>query len=185
MGRALISIIDFETTGLLGKGKPVGITQIGLVRLDAGTLRDFRTASWELDPEIAAEDWWEGTEALTGFSPENVKGRPTFFEVFPSLAEEVRGSEFLTGYNINDYDIPVLVNQLKRYGFETNFPWPPRHIDVMDIVRQVYGKPRKLAEVHQELYGKHDKQGAAHDALGDCHMTADVIMAIGKEHFKT
>ena len=185
----MISIIDFETTGLLKEGSndflaQPGITQIGLVLPD-DKLQETHHINQLVNPDIAAGAWSPEAIKVTGIGPEQVKDAPTLLGVFDTFANAVRGSLYWAGYNTK-FDKGVLWHQLMRYGLEKNFPWPPRDADVMKAVGRalgfVPGKRHdrwKLGDAHLKIVGK--PLEGAHDGLADCRGTAAIMRKLAHE----
>lgn len=184
----MICIYDLETTGLLKKSRSdlPGIIQIAAIKYDwDGTvITEYET---RVDPELPPHDWEKGAIKTTGIGPEDVgKNWPSFFSVFPAFADFVHGCKVLSGYNILGYDDDVLYNNLVRYGFEKNFPWPRLRLDVMDLAKAYHNRAGKrgnksprLGEIYEELF-KEELEGW-HDALNDVRATARVGFEIGKD----
>lgn len=174
----MIIVVDFETTGLIRAGKDIlpGITQIGAVKLDAD-LNEIASFETEVNPELHPEQWEEGAIKLRGIGPGDLDNAPTFFAAFWDFAAFVRGSLIWSGHNINSFDTKVLANQLARYGFAHHFPWPTHHVDTMDLVRNEYGKRKKLGDVYKDITGK--KLEGAHDALNDIRATVVILKKYG------
>jgi DNA polymerase-3 subunit epsilon len=184
----MISVIDFETTGLLDEKsrdflRQPGITQIGLVVLDQD-LNEIAHLDTLINPEIAAGAWSKEAIETTGITPAQVKDAPSFMGIFDTFANAVRGSLYWGGFN-NHFDRGVLWHQLMRYGFEKNFPWPPREIDAMKIANQhINAKGKRgakwnsLTDAYREITGRELKE--AHDALNDVRATAEIIREIGR-----
>lgn len=174
----MITVLDFETTGLVRPGKPLlpGITQIGAIKLDRN-LNEIDSFQMDVNPEIIPSDWEEGAIKLRGIGPGDLDHAPTFFAAFWSLAEFVRGSLVLCGHNINGFDTKVLAGQLERYGFTHHFPWPTHHVDTMDLVVKEYGRRKKLGDVYQDITGKKLKD--SHEALPDVRAAATILCQWG------
>tara|TARA_R110000868_G_scaffold157974_1_gene385616 strand:- start:109 stop:651 length:543 start_codon:yes stop_codon:yes gene_type:complete len=177
-------VVDFETTGLPRGGNDYmvqpGIVQIGAVKIDDTGIGDVFQSL--VNPEKT--DWSERAIEIHGITPERVAREPTFFEVFKGFAEFCRGSETWIGYN-NKFDRDILHWQLQRYGFERNFPWPLKEVDVMQIARRKLAgagkrgnKQWKLIDAYKEVFGKSFE--GAHDALGDCKATAELFIEWNK-----
>lgn len=182
----MILMVDFETTGLLKDGvrdplKQPGITQIGVVKLDHA-LNEIEAWETLVNPEIAEHLWDKKAIEITGLDPAKVAGAPTFFEVLPQFAAISRGARIWSGYNIDGFDTHVLKFQLQRYGYETHFPWPYEHLDVMEMAKRYLQSPKwvKLAVIYEKLFGRQFDN--AHDALSDIRATAEVLRKIGKDH---
>lgn len=185
----MISIIDFETTGLIKEGSndfliQPGITQIGVVVLN-DKLEEIAFIDQLINPDIAAAAWSEEAIKVTGIGPEQVKDAPTLLGVFDTFANAVRGSLYWSGYNTK-FDKSVLWFQLLRYGLEKNFPWPPRDFDMMKAVSRklgtVPGKRHdrwKLGDAYQKIFCK--PLEGAHDGLADCRGTAEIMRHLPNE----
>jgi DNA polymerase III epsilon subunit-like protein len=186
----MILFIDTETTGLL-KPSSDFLVQPGICQLAALRLERYPV----VDPQPGAPEykWLETAEFTSLVNPETkfeeqatkthginsdaVQGSPTFFSLFPSFAEFVLGCDTWAGYNTS-FDKKVLAWQLERYGFERNFPWPPKELDVMKLAKnhmEMQGKrgvkPPTLSEVYENLFGE---SFTAHDALADIKATVRV-----------
>lgn len=187
---AAIVVGDLETTGLLRNGitdplKQPGITQVGLVVLDRD-MNEIDAFESLVNPEIDDKFWEPGAIKITGIGPEKVKDAPTFFEVFHEIADRFFGVRVWSGYNNNGFDTKVLKYQLERYGFDCNFPWPPIHVDVMDLSlhhMEQQGKRGikrpKLAEIYKHLFD--EEFDGAHNALIDVRATVRVLRELGKD----
>lgn len=186
----MICFIDTETTGLTKPGSDFivqpGICQIGAVRLERFPVVDpqpgapeykwLETAEFDalINPETKFE---EQAIKAHGITADRVENAPTFFALFPKFAEFVLGCDTWAGYNIF-FDKKVLAFQLERYGFDRNFPWPPKDIDVMKLAKdhmEMQGKrgtkAPTLSEIYEFLFGESFK---AHDALADIKATVRV-----------
>lgn len=184
----MILFLDTETTGLLKPGNDFivqpGICQIGAVRVGmrrrtgAGETGNEPYVIDEFTSLVNPETKFEEQATKThGINSDMVQGAPTFFSLFPALSEFVLGCDTWAGYN-SKFDKKVLRWQLERYGFELNFPWPMKEIDVMQLARDHMAMQGKrgtksptLGEIYQELFGESFQ---AHDALADIKATVRV-----------
>lgn len=185
----MITFLDFETTGFMKEysqdpeDQP-GIVQIGAVKTDlkGNVIDEFNEL---IDPDLKdPSQWREDAMEVSGIFPENVKGKPTFHTVLPRFARFCLGSIYFVGYNHEKFDNPVLEWQLKRYGFEYNFPWPLFHIDMMPHAAEHFNmlgkqgrKNPKLVEIYEELTGKEMEN--AHNALFDVYGTREIFTQLG------
>ena len=175
-------IVDFETTGLLRDGvsdflAQPGIVQCAVLRFNKGTKTEEFCSF--VNPEMSIEPEAQKTHGIT---LDQVAGAPTFFELFPRLSEFCLGETHWIGYNTK-FDKLVLWHQLCRYGFERNFPWPPREIDVMRLVEaRLNGQGKqgskrwKLTDAYREIIGK--EMEGAHDAMADVRATYEIYMEL-------
>ena len=180
----MIAVIDTETTGLLKDGvtdwlMQPGIVQLGVVMLDPETLEERSSFETAINPELPVQRWEEGAIKTHGISPDDVKNAPTLMGAFGAFAQSIVGATHWAGYNIR-FDKGVIWHQLFRYGFERHFPWPPRDLEVMDLVSKhlgtVPGKRHnrwKLGDAYAKIVGTTFEE--AHDALADVRATAQLL----------
>ena len=82
----------------------------------------------------------EVTTAIHGISDQDVADKPTFKQIAPELIKFI-GDADLAGYNSNKFDVPMLVEEMLRAGF--NFSLKGRHlVDVQNIFHKM--EPRTL-----------------------------------------
>ena len=113
----------------------------------------------------------EFTTAIHGISDADVKDKPTFKELAPSLKEYI-GDADLAGYNSNKFDVPLLVEEFLRAGID--FDLKERHcVDVQNIFHQM--EQRTLVAAYKFYCGK-DLENA-HSAAADTIATYEVLMA--------
>ena len=113
----------------------------------------------------------EMTTAIHGISDADVKDKPTFKELSPSLKEYI-GDADLAGYNSNKFDVPLLVEEFLRAGID--FDLKCRHlVDVQNIFHQM--EQRTLVAAYKVYCGK-DLENA-HSAAADTIATYEVLMA--------
>lgn len=181
----MIIVLDFETTGLLNPDSvdpnmQPGIVQIGAVKYDLAW-NEIGFIDQLINPEAFFQ---EKAQEITGIKPSDVKDKPTFREALPEFAEFFVGCRHLVGFNTN-YDIMVLWYNLLRYGFETRFPWPWKHHDLMKITKDYVNEKGKrdtkyigLAALHNYLFDKgFDK---AHNAVHDARATGRCAAELAK-----
>ena len=104
-----------------------------------------------------------------GISPKDVANKPTFIQVAQKLRDFIGNADF-AGYNSNRFDIPMLMEEFARAGFELDMG-RRRTIDVQRIFYKM--EPRTL-KAALKFYCDKD-HGDAHDALADVRATIDVF----------
>lgn len=183
---------DFETTGLPKRGDDPnmqpGICEVGAVLVDTDDWKDYADDDpladgikaefvRRVNPEIGDDRWEAGAIKVHGIEPRDIANEPSWFTVGEEFAAFAVGAEILSGYNIIDFDNKILEWQLRRYGMMQHFPWPPRHVDLADVVKRsgkYVGKrgPKfpKLVELYADLTGS--PLEGAHGALADVRATA-------------
>lgn len=159
-------IFDLETTGLdLVKDR---IIQISYVKVypDGKETRGNEI----INPEkpISAD-----ITALTGFSNEDVKDKPTFKNIASKLNEEFKGCDF-AGFNSNHFDIPLLAEEFLRAGIDFDFS-KCRLIDIQTIFHKM--ERRNLAAAYKFYCGrKMEDDFEAHRADQDTEATYRVLL---------
>ena len=159
-------IFDLETTGLdLVKDRIIQISYIK-VYPDGKETRGNEI----INPEkpISAD-----ITALTGFSNEDVKDKPTFKNIASKLNEEFKGCDF-AGFNSNHFDIPLLAEEFLRAGIDFDFS-KCRLIDIQTIFHKM--ERRNLAAAYKFYCGrKMEDDFEAHRADQDTEATYRVLL---------
>lgn len=93
---------------------------------------------------------------------------PTFKEI-ASEVEEFIGETALAGYNIDNFDFPILAREFDRAGISKQ--WKNPTIDVMVVYRRFY--PSNLSAVYERMTGKQMKN--AHSAMWDVDATIEIF----------
>ena len=105
-----------------------------------------------------------------GITPDKLKNKPTFKEVAEKLFKFI-GTADLAGYNSDRFDIPMLMEEFNRYGYDLEIE-KRRTVDVQKIFYKM--EPRTL-KAALKFYCQKDLEGA-HDALADVRATVDVLI---------
>lgn len=159
-------IFDLETTGLdLVKDRIIQISYIK-VYPDGKETRGNEI----INPEkpISAD-----ITALTGFSNEDVKDKPTFKNIASKLNEEFKGCDF-AGFNSNHFDIPLLAEEFLRAGIDFDFS-KCRLIDIQTIFHKM--ERRNLSAAYKFYCGrKMEDDFEAHRADQDTEATYRVLL---------
>lgn len=104
-----------------------------------------------------------------GITPDMLRNKPTFKEVAEQLFKFI-GTADLSGYNSDRFDIPMLMEEFHRYGYDLEIE-KRRTIDVQKIFYKM--EPRTLKAALKHYCGKDLTD--AHDALADVRATVDVL----------
>ena len=161
--RPLISF-DLETTGL--NIREDRIVEISCVKIGMDGSRDIRTR--RLNPCIPIS---KEASSVHGITDEDVANAPRFEQIARSLYDFLCGCD-LTGFNLEQFDLPMLSNEFERVGIE--FPDGP--IRIIDARRIYMAKePRTLAAAYKFYCGE-DLDGA-HSAEADAIAAAEVLLA--------
>jgi DNA polymerase-3 subunit epsilon len=154
---------DLETTGLnVVRDR---IVQIALVKLrkDGQPVEEL---SMLINPGIPIS---EEAMQIHGITPKDLANKPSFAQVAQKIWDFI-GSADLAGYNSNRFDVPMLMEEFARVGYEFEVS-KRRLIDVQRIFYKM--EPRTLKAAYR-LYCQKELEDA-HDALADVRATVDVF----------
>ncbi len=159
-----LAFFDLETTGLsLSNDK---IVEIAIVKLMPNGDRVERRKL--INPEMPIPQ--EAT-AIHGITDDMVKDAPAFKQLAKGILEFLEGCD-LGGYNCNRFDIPMLVEEFLRAGYDVDFE--NRHfVDAQHIFYKM--EPRTLGAAVK--YYCNSTLENAHSALADTNATIDVFLA--------
>lgn len=111
----------------------------------------------------------EEAMAVHGITPQDVANKPSFRLLAKEIFEFI-GDADLAGYNSDRFDIPVLMEEFARAGFDFDID-KRRSIDVQRIFYKM--EPRTLAAAYQFYCQKNITN--AHDAMEDVRATIEVL----------
>ena len=161
--RPMISF-DLETTGL--DVREDRIVELSCIKILPSGEREVRTK--RLNPQKPISP---AASAVHGIYDDDVKDEPTFSQIAKSLLDFMAGCD-LTGYNIERFDLPLLVREFKRVDIE----FPPEPVGVIDSYRiYLNEEPRDLTSAYKYFCNK-DLIGA-HGAQADAEAAADILLA--------
>jgi len=154
---------DVETTGLnILRDR---IIQIGLIKYEKGKEEPIEMELM-INPGIPIS---EESMSIHGITPNDLRNKPSFAQVAQKLFDFI-GNADLSGYNSNRFDIPMLIEEFARAGFD--FEIEQRKL--IDVQRLFYKmEPRTLKAAHKFYVGTDFKN--AHEALSDVRATVNVL----------
>lgn len=159
-----ICFFDLETTSI--DRAVTRIVEISICKLYPNGGKDIKTRL--INPEIPIP---EESTAIHGISDADIKNKPTFKQVAKGLIEFIGDSD-LAGYNSNNFDIPVLVNEFHRVGI--TFDYSNRNLlDIQNIFKR---KEQRTLSAALKFYLDRDLIDA-HSAEADILATVDVFKA--------
>ena len=97
--------------------------------------------------------------------------KPTFREIAPDVYSVIKDCD-LAGYNLIAYDVPILVNELKRAGISYSI----ENVHFVDIMKIYKMKERRNLSAAYRFYCQQELEGA-HSALKDTQATFDIFKA--------
>lgn len=141
------------------------IMQLAMVKYSASG-KDPAELNMLINPGIPISE-----EAMNvhGILPKDVANKPIFRQVAAEIFEFIGDADF-AGYHSNQFDIPILMEEFARSGFELSLEGR-RLIDVQRVFYKM--EPRTLSAAHR-FYCKEEMR-AAHDAMMDVKATIAVL----------
>lgn len=157
-----LAFLDLESTGLdVAKDR---IIEVGITKLFPNGDK-IRFQSY-INPRLEIS---KKTTELTGITQDRLSVAPFFEEMAPTIVELLHGSD-IAGYNSNNFDIPLLVEECLRAGVD--FPDDnARFVDVGNIFKKM--EPRTLIAAYKKYCNK--ELIDAHSAAADAEATLEVL----------
>jgi DNA polymerase-3 subunit epsilon len=159
-----LAFFDLETTGI--KVATDRIVEICIHRIN--TDGSTKTKTLRINPEVPIPP---EVTAIHGITDDDVKDAPKFREVAHDLAHFLENCD-LAGFNSNHFDIPLLVEEFLRAGFDFELKGR-RFIDVQNIFHKM--EPRNLYAAYK-FYCDKDLVNA-HSAEADTIATFEILKA--------
>ena len=154
------AFVDLETTG--GNAAHHRITEIGIIRVDAGVLVE----EWSslVNPECRIPP---GIEAFTGISNEMVEHAPRFRDIAPRVREKLGGAVFVA-HNAR-FDYSFLRSEFRRLGVR----FSAKTLCTVKLSRRLFPEHRQHnLDAVMARHGLHC--AARHRALGDARVLWDL-----------
>ena len=159
-----IAFIDLETTGVsLSTDR---IVEIAIIKLLPDDTRQVKRKL--INPQMPIP---KVTSDIHGITDDMVKDAPTFKQVANEVKVFIEGCD-LGGYNSNRFDIPILMEEFLRVGFEIDLS-KRKMVDVQHIFYTM--EPRTLSAAYKFFCEK--ELVDAHSAEADVSATIDVFLA--------
>ena len=159
-----IVFFDLETTGLsISNDRIIEFAFLKIIP-DGSELG----GCYRINPTIPISP--ESTE-ITGITDADVAGCKTFKELATEIYKIFSGSD-IAGYNSNNFDIPLLAEELLRAGYDLTAE-PHRLVDVQVIYHK---KEKRNLSAAYKFYCKKDLEGA-HAADNDIKATYEVLQS--------
>lgn len=155
---------DLETTGL--NVATDRIVELSYHKVYPNGCTESKT--YRINPEMHIP---ETTSKVHGIYDDDVRDCPVFAQVAKEIAGVIEGSD-LAGYNSNNFDIPLLAEELLRAGTDVDLQ-KHHFIDAYVIFQK--REPRTLTAAYRFYCGK-DLTGA-HSANADTVATCEVLTA--------
>ncbi len=159
-----IAFIDLETTGVsLSTDR---IVEIAIIKLLPDDTRQVKRKL--INPQMPIP---KASSDIHGIMDEMVKDAPTFKQVANEVKVFIENCD-LGGYNSNRFDIPILMEEFLRVGFEIDLS-KRKMVDVQHIFYTM--EPRTLSAAYKFFCEK--ELVDAHSAEADVSATIDVFLA--------
>jgi len=141
------------------------IIQLAMIKYIPGS-KDPQERNWLINPGIPISE--EAME-VHGIRPADVANKPIFRQLAQEIFDFIGDADF-AGYHSNQFDIPILMEEFARSGFELSLDGR----SLIDVQRIFYKmEPRTLSAAYR-YYCKGEFQDA-HDAMADTKATVAVL----------
>ena len=159
-----LAVFDLETTGV--NTSTDKIVEISIHKVFPNGKTETRTHRVNPGIPIPAK-----TTAIHGISDEDIANEPTFADLAPNLFIFLNDCD-LAGFNSNRFDVPVLVEEFHRVGYD--FDVTTRNlVDIQNIFHKK--EPRTLVAAYKFYCGKDLTN--AHSAEADTLATYEILEA--------
>jgi len=147
-------IFDTETTGLPGPSslplnKQPKIIEYCFIKIDNKSLKEIGRISGLLDPQQPLE---EVITKITGLTNADLKGQPTFGDVYEDIQSFFQGESAWAAHNLA-FDRSLMNFELKRIEKEGQFNWPYQEICTVQASYHIKGRRMKMSELYSHLTG--------------------------------
>ncbi len=155
---------DLETTHL--DVNIARIVEIALVKLfPDGTSESFLT---RINPEIPIPP---DATRIHGINNFDVMDKPRFQEVAVDVHSFIKDCD-LSGFNLINFDLPILVNEFKRAGIQ----FSRENVFIIDVMTIFKMRERRNLAAAYRFYCQKELEGA-HSALKDTQATLEIFQA--------
>ena len=163
LNRSLV-FFDVETTGT-NPAKDHIVTFAALKVYPNGKTHEFNA---EFNPGVLMSS---EVIAIHGITNEQVKTWPPFFQLASPIRNYFLGAD-IAGYNLLDFDVPILWEELHRAGID----WDLTGVNIVDACTIFRTKEERTLTAAVKFYCGRDHEGA-HGSKADAAATADVLRA--------
>lgn len=167
-------LFDTETTELMKPDVADPATQphmieIAMLVLDDNYKEEHRFTTL-LKPGVPLNE--EEHKAITKITNADLEDQPTFLEVYADICTFFLGESTIIAHNLQ-FDLMVLVTELRRIGKEYAFPYPSMQICTVDRTKHLLGRRLKLTELYERTLKK--KLAQTHRAMDDVEALAEIV----------
>jgi DNA polymerase-3 subunit epsilon len=159
-----VAFFDLETTGLNVASDR--IVEIAVLKIHPAGLKEKK--EWRLNPGIPISP---ESALIHGINDEDVIECPSFGSIAGALLKFLEHAD-LGGYNCLKFDIPMLVEEFLRCGYDFDIKGR-KCVDVQNIFHQM--EQRTLKAAYKFYCGK--DLANAHNAMADIDATYEILLA--------
>lgn len=171
-----VLVWDTETTGLIlhpdaALALQPHIVEFGCVRLSGKTGKIIDKTEILIDPGVPIPP--EVTK-IHGITDDDVKGKPSFAEVWPKIAAEFDVCKIAIAHNA-PFDDAMLALEFRRLGTPKAAKSLCKSICTIGLYREEFGYDPKLTDIYERVTGK--KFDQRHRAAGDVAALVEIVQA--------
>jgi DNA polymerase-3 subunit epsilon len=159
-----LAFFDLETTGLNISNDR--IIELSILKVNPDGSQEV--VNTRINPEMPVSP---KASAIHGIKDSDLVSAPVFGEIADSLSLFLEGCD-LAGYNAIKFDIPVLVEEFLRVGYDFNIN-DRKFVDVQVIFHR---KEQRTLSAAYQFYCKKELDNA-HSALADATATFEILKA--------
>lgn len=175
--------IDTETTGLLNPSLVSLINQPKIIEFYGVKFDKDWNKIGELDILLDPGEKLEPIiTKITGLTDDDLKGKPQFISVYKDFCELFLGDDEVVGHNV-EFDLGMILVELKRHGLEYKFPWPSIHTCTVEMSTHLTSKSELMNKLEKKINSKRLKLSQLHElvtgkAHADSHRAKGDVMAL-------
>ena len=169
------TVIDVETANSSG-GLRWSICQVGVAVVESGKIA--REWSQLIDPRINDWEWSRYNVKIHGISPADVRGKPTFRDIYPEIKKSVAGGRIVSHYSPFDENVIRQACERHRLPMLKN-EWR----DSIAIAKRAWEREPnyKLSEIARRKRIRYNPHDAGEDARAAAELVLKAAAKIGAQ----
>lgn len=165
-----IIFFDTETTG-------VDIAKDRIIQISGKIIHGFDTIAVideTINPGISIS---EEAIKVHGITNEMVADKPSFADIATKIYDFFQQAKIIAGFNIDRFDIPLLIEHFLREGLECEF----EDKIIIDLIKIFHKKEERTLSAAMKFYCNKDHENA-HNSLADVDASIDIYWAMIRKY---